>query len=680
MNSLLQPTTTAHGAYPFDKIQVEDFREAFSLAIEEKEQEIKALIASEEQPTFTNTIVALERSGAKLEWVSGVFFNLLHAAATDELMAISQEITPRLSALSSFITLSDPLFDRIHAVWERRETLGLDAEDLRLLERTYEGFTERGALLPADKKERLKAIQARMSELSLTFSQNNLKDQQRFRLHITDQHYLTGMPETSLRSAEALAREEGKSGWVFTLAAPSFFPFMQHCPEGKLREEMYRAKMMIGAASDEYDNRELIRELVNLRLEYAQLLGAKTYAEKALRLRMARTPEAVYQLLDELLIAYRPIAEEELKRVETFAKEHGHTKPLQPWDWSYWAQQYQKAYYELDEEMLRPYFELTKVSEAVLGLATTLYGIHFTPRPELPVYHPDVRAYEVTDADGSYLGLLYTDFFPREGKQSGAWMNNLQEQYHTASGEDHRPHIVLVMNFTPPTEGHPALLTPGEVRTFLHEFGHALHGMFASARYSSLSGTNVVRDFVELPSQLMENWLDERSWLLTFARHYETGETLPEDLILRMERAKHFLVGYAACRQLSFGYLDMAWHTITEPLSEAIDTKAFEEHAWQRATLLAPSPAPCQMSTSFGHIFSGGYAAGYYGYKWAEVLDADAFAAFQEEGIFSRATAERFRREVLSQGDKRDAEQLYEAFRGKAPTVDALLRRDGVKA
>ena len=680
MNSLLQPTTTAHGAYPFDKIQVEDFREAFSLAIEEKEQEIKALIASEEQPTFTNTIVALERSGAKLEWVSGIFFNLLHAAATDELMAISQEITPRLSALSSFITLSDPLFDRIRSVWERRETLGLDAEDLRLLERTYEGFTERGALLPADKKERLKAIQARMSELSLTFSQNNLKDQQRFRLHIIDQHALTGMPETSLRSAEALAREEGKSGWVFTLAAPSFFPFMQHCPEGKLREEMYRAKMMVGAASDEYDNRELIRELVNLRLEYAQLLDAKTYAEKALRLRMARTPEAVYQLLDELLIAYRPIAEEELKRVETFAKEHGHSEPLQPWDWSYWAQQYQKAYYELDEEMLRPYFELTKVSEAVLGLATTLYGIHFAPRPELPVYHPDVRAYEVTDADGSYLGLLYTDFFPREGKQSGAWMNNLQEQYHTASREDHRPHIVLVMNFTPPTEGHPALLTPGEVRTFLHEFGHALHGMFASARYSSLSGTNVVRDFVELPSQLMENWLDERSWLLTFARHYETGETLPEDLIQRMERAKHFLVGYAACRQLSFGYLDMAWHTITEPLSEAIDTKAFEEHAWQRATLLAPSPAPCQMSTSFGHIFSGGYAAGYYGYKWAEVLDADAFAAFQEEGIFSRATAERFRREVLSQGDKRDAEQLYEAFRGKAPTVDALLRRDGVKA
>lgn len=680
MNSLLQPTTTAHGAYPFDKIRVEDFREAFHLAIEEKEQEIKALIASEEQPTFTNTIVALERSGAKLEWVSGIFFNLLHAAATDELMAISQEITPRLSALSSFITLSDPLFDRIRSVWERRETLGLDAEDLRLLERTYEGFTERGALLPADKKERLKAIQARMSELSLTFSQNNLKDQQRFRLHIIDQHALTGMPETSLRSAEALAREEGKSGWVFTLAAPSFFPFMQHCPEGKLREEMYRAKMMVGAASDEYDNRELIRELVNLRLEYAQLLDAKTYAEKALRLRMARTPEAVYQLLDELLIAYRPIAEEELKRVETFAKEHGHSEPLQPWDWSYWAQQYQKAYYELDEEMLRPYFELTKVSEAVLGLATTLYGIHFAPRPELPVYHPDVRAYEVTDADGSYLGLLYTDFFPREGKQSGAWMNNLQEQYHTASGEDHRPHIVLVMNFTPPTEGHPALLTPGEVRTFLHEFGHALHGMFASARYSSLSGTNVVRDFVELPSQLMENWLDQRSWLLTFARHYETGETLPEDLIQRMERAKHFLVGYAACRQLSFGYLDMAWHTITEPLSEGLDTKAFEEEAWQRATLLAPSPAPCQMSTSFGHIFSGGYAAGYYGYKWAEVLDADAFAAFQEEGIFSRATAERFRREVLSQGDKRDAEQLYEAFRGKAPRVDALLRRDGVKA
>ena len=628
MNSLLQPTTTPHGAYPFDQIQVGDFREAFDQAIQEKEQEIQALIASEDRPTFANTIAALERSGARLEWVSGIFFNLLHAAATDELMAISQEVTPRLSALSSFITLSDALFERVRSVWEEREGLALDAEDLRLLERTYEGFTERGALLPP----------------------------------------------------ESLAREEGREGWVFTLAAPSFFPFMQHCPDGRLREEMYRAKMTVGAAGDEYDNRELIRELVNLRLEYAQLLGAKNYAEKALRLRMARRPEAVYQLLDELLGAYRPIAEEELARVESYAREHGQTEALQPWDWSYWAQQYQRAYYELDEEMLRPYFELSRVSDAVFGLATTLYGIHFTPRPDLPLYHPDVRAYEVTDVDGSYLGLLYTDFFPREGKQSGAWMNNLQEQYHSAEGVDHRPHIVLVMNFTPPTEEHPALLTPGEVRTFLHEFGHALHGMFASARYSSLSGTNVVRDFVELPSQLMENWLDERTWLLTFARHYESGEALPEELIQRMEQARHFLVGYAACRQLSFGYLDMAWHTITEPLGEGLDTKAFEEQAWQRAVLLAPSPAPCQMSTSFGHIFSGGYAAGYYGYKWAEVLDADAFAAFQEEGIFSRETAGRFRREVLSEGDKRDAEQLYEAFRGKAPTTDALLRRDGVKA
>ena len=680
MNSLLQPTTTPHGAYPFDQVQVGDFREAFDQAIQEKEQEIQALIASEDRPTFANTIAALERSGARLEWVSGIFFNLLHAAATDELMAISQEVTPRLSALSSFITLSDALFERVRSVWEEREGLSLDAEDLRLLERTYEGFTERGALLPPEAKERLKQIQARMSELSLTFSQNNLKDQQRFRLHVTDARSLEGMPETSLRAAESLAREEGREGWVFTLAAPSFFPFMQHCPDGRLREEMYRAKMTVGAAGDEYDNRELIRELVNLRLEYAQLLGAKNYAEKALRLRMARRPEAVYQLLDQLLDAYRPIAEDELARVEAYAREHGQTEPLQPWDWSYWAQQYQRAYYELDEEMLRPYFELSRVSDAVFGLATTLYGIHFTPRPDLPLYHPDVRAYEVTDADGSYLGLLYTDFFPREGKQSGAWMNNLQEQYHSAEGIDHRPHIVLVMNFTPPTEGHPALLTPGEVRTFLHEFGHALHGMFASARYSSLSGTNVVRDFVELPSQLMENWLDERTWLLTFARHYESGEALPEELIQRMEQARHFLVGYAACRQLSFGYLDMAWHTITEPLGEGLDTKAFEEQAWQRAVLLAPSPVPCQMSTSFGHIFSGGYAAGYYGYKWAEVLDADAFAAFQEEGIFSRETAGRFRREVLSEGDKRDAEQLYEAFRGKAPTIDALLRRDGVKA
>ena len=669
-----------HGAYPFDQVEVADFRPAFAEAIAEKRSEVEAIIQQTDAPTFANTIVALERSGAKLEWLSGIFYNLLHAEATDELMQISQELSPELSALSSYILLSEGLFARIRSVWEERDQLKLDLEDARLLQRTYESFSESGALLPEDKKERLREVKRQLSELALTFGQNNLKEQARFRLWVEDDAQVAGLPESALGVARELAKKEDKPyGYLFTLAAPSFFPFMQHCPDASLREEMYRAKMSLGAVEGEFDNRDVIRRLANLRLELAQLRGHTTFASKVLTKRMAGSPEAVYRLLDELLEAYLPVAKEELAKVEAFAREAGETKALQPWDWSYWAEQYKKAFYELDEEELRPYFELSRVSTAIFSLATRLYGIHFSERTDLPVYHPDVQTYEVQDRDGSYLGLLYTDFFPREGKQSGAWMNNLQEQYHTASGEDHRPHIVLVMNFTQPVGDRPALLTPGEVRTFLHEFGHALHGMLAQARYSSLSGTNVVRDFVELPSQLMENWLDQREWLQSFAQHYQTAEALPDSLIERMEHARHFLVGYAACRQLSFGYLDMAWHTITEPLPEGLDTKAFEEKAWAKAVLLPASPAPCQMSTAFGHIFSGGYSAGYYGYKWAEVLDADAFAAFQQEGIFSRETAQRFRDCILAQGDREDAEVLYERFRGQAPSIEALLRRDGIE-
>ena len=669
-----------HGAYPFDQVEVADFRPAFAEAIAEKRSEVEAIIQQTDAPTFANTIVALERSGAKLEWLSGIFYNLLHAEATDELMQISQELSPELSALSSYILLSEGLFARIRSVWEERDQLKLDLEDARLLQRTYESFSESGALLPEDKKERLREVKRELSELALTFGQNNLKEQARFRLWVEDDAQVAGLPESALGVARELAKKEDKAhGYLFTLAAPSFFPFMQHCPDSSLREEMYRAKMSLGAVEGEFDNRDVIRRLANLRLELAQLLGHTTFASKVLTKRMAGSPEAVYRLLDELLEAYLPVAKEELAKVEAFAREAGETKALQPWDWSYWAEQYKKAFYELDEEELRPYFELSRVSTAIFSLATSLYGIHFSERTDLPVYHPDVHTYEVQDRDGSYLGLLYTDFFPREGKQSGAWMNNLQEQYHTASGEDHRPHIVLVMNFTQPVGDRPALLTPGEVRTFLHEFGHALHGMLAQARYSSLSGTNVVRDFVELPSQLMENWLDQREWLQSFAQHYQTAEALPDSLIERMERARHFLVGYAACRQLSFGYLDMAWHTLTEPLPEGLDTKAFEEKAWAKAVLLPASPAPCQMSTAFGHIFSGGYSAGYYGYKWAEVLDADAFAAFQQEGIFSSKTAQRFRDCILSQGDREDAEVLYERFRGQSPSIEALLRRDGIE-
>lgn len=678
-NPIFAPYTTPYGAYPFGLIREEHYRDAFAEALAEKRTEIDRIINNPEAPTFSNTILALEACGAKMELVSGVFFNLLHANSTDTLMRISEEIIPQLSDLSTYIILNEALFARIKTVYDQREQLGLDVEELRLLQNCYEGFAESGATLPEEQKERLRELSQELSRSGLLFSQNTLKDQKRYRLHLTDEAEVTGMPDSSLTMARERATQEGYSeGWLFDLTAPSYFPFMQHCPSSTRRKEMYLAKMAVGAAGDEFDNRANIRSLVNGRLEEAKLLGYETFAHLALHKRMAKEPANVYQLLDQLLEAYKPVAEREIAQIADFAHERGITEQLQPWDWSYWAEQYKQAYYQLDDELLRPYFELSRVIEAVLGLATKLYGLTFEERTDVPVYHPDVKTFEVKDEDGSYLGLLYTDFFPRDGKQSGAWMNNLQEQYHRYDGTDHRPHIVLVMNFTPPTSERPSLLTAGEVHTFLHEFGHALHGLLSQCRFSSLSGTGVARDFVELPSQIMENWLTEPEWLMSFARHYETDEPMPSTYIERMERARHFLVGYAACRQLSFGYLDMAWHTLTAPLEEEVDVKTFEEEAWAKALVLPPAPEGAVMSTSFGHIFSGGYSAGYYGYKWAEVLDADAFSLFKEHGIFDREIAARFRREILSQGDKREPMDLYESFRGAKPSIEALLRRDGI--
>lgn len=678
-NPIFAPYTTPYGAYPFGLIREEHYRDAFAEALAEKRTEIDRIINNPEAPTFSNTILALEACGGKMELVSGVFFNLLHANSTDTLMRISEEIIPQLSDLSTYIILNEALFARIKTVYDQREQLGLDVEELRLLQNCYEGFAESGATLPEEQKERLRELSQELSRSGLLFGQNTLKDQKRYRLHLTDEAEVTGMPDSSLTMARERATQEGYSeGWLFDLTAPSYFPFMQHCPSSTRRKEMYLAKMAIGAAGNEFDNRANIRSLVNGRLEEAKLLGYETFAHLALHKRMAKEPANVYQLLDQLLEAYKPVAEREIAQIADFAHERGVTEQLQSWDWSYWAEQYKQAYYQLDDELLRPYFELSRVIEAVLGLATKLYGLTFEERTDVPVYHPDVKTFEVKDEDGSYLGLLYTDFFPRDGKQSGAWMNNLQEQYHRYDGTDHRPHIVLVMNFTPPTSERPSLLTAGEVHTFLHEFGHALHGLLSQCRFSSLSGTGVARDFVELPSQIMENWLAEPEWLMSFARHYETDEPMPSTYIERMERARHFLVGYAACRQLSFGYLDMAWHTLTAPLEEEVDVKTFEEEAWAKALVLPPAPEGAVMSTSFGHIFSGGYSAGYYGYKWAEVLDADAFSLFKEHGIFDREIAARFRREILSQGDKREPMDLYESFRGAKPSIEALLRRDGI--
>lgn len=679
MNTLFESYNTPHGAYAFDKIKQDDFLPAFKQAIVDKRAEIDRIISCQETPTFVNTILALELSGEALEWVSGVFFNLLHAHSNDELMAISEAIIPELSELSTYVLLSKPLFERIKVVYDQRDSLGLDEEEMRLLCNCYEGFAESGALLDEAGKARLEQLSLEMSQATLLYGQNNLKDQKRYRLHLTDPEEVAGMPESLLAQArERAEREDRGAGWTFDLSAPSYIPFMQHCRHSHLRQQMYLAKSRVGAAGDEYDNTALVRSIVNGRLEEARLLGHETFSHWALHKRMAKTPERVYQLLDQLLEAYKPVAEKEIERIATFAREQDPSAQMNSWDWSYWAEQYKQTYYQLDDEMLRPYFELGRVIEAVFGLATRLYGISFCERTDIPVYHQDVRVYEVRDEDGRYLGLLYTDFFPREGKQSGAWKSTFQDQYHEQNGIDHRAHVVLVMNFTPPTSSMPSLLTAGEVSTFLHEFGHALHALLSECRFSSLSGTSVTRDFVELPSQLMENWMGEESWLTTFAHHYQTQEPLPAEYLERMKAMKHFLVGYATCRQLSFGYLDMAWHSITEPVAVDLDIKAFEDMAWGKALVLPPSPQGSLMSTSFGHIFSGGYAAGYYGYKWAEVLDADAFSLFKEAGIFDRGVATRFRKQVLSQGDKREAMELYKAFRGGEPTIDALLERDGI--
>lgn len=677
MNPLLQPFDTPFGSYPFDIISIADFKEAFAHALAEKRAEADAIINSTEPPTFANTILALELCGEKLELVCGAFFNLLHADSNDELMNLSQEIMPELTRLSTDIALSEPLFVRIRTVWESDEKEKLSDEEKRLLYNCYRGFVDSGALLPTEKKDRLRTLSEEMSMASLTFGQNVLKDEKRYKLHLSDPAAVAGMPETALALASEKARREGYTdGWLFDLSAPSYFAFMKHCPDGNLRRQMYEAKMCVGFVDNEYNNEALIRRMVNGRLEEAQLLGYDTFAHFALHDRMAKNPKAVQELLDKLLDAYKPKATDELEMIRKWAADKTSEVDnftIQPWDWAYFSEQYKQAHYDLDDEMMRPYFELGRVTRGIFGLANRLYGLHFSERTDVPVYHPDVKVYEVSDEDGSYIGLLYTDFFPREGKQNGAWMNNLRDQ-----SEHQHPHIIIVMNFTPPSADKPSLLTAGEVETFLHEFGHALHGMLSKCRFSSLSGTSVARDFVELPSQIMENWLTEKEFLDTFARHYITDEPMPRELVEKLLSARNYLAASGACRQLSFGYLDMAWHGLSAPVDDKLDIKAFEEAAWSKALILPPSPPNAVMSTAFGHIFSGGYAAGYYGYKWAEVLDADAFAAFKEVGIFDREVAGRFRREILERGDTADAMELYVAFRGHEPDIAPLLKRTGL--
>lgn len=665
---------TPHEVPPFDQIKFEHYEPAMMEGMRLETEAIEALCNNPEEPTFENTI--MPKTGEMLENVTSVFFNLLSACNTPEMEELSQKMAPLLSEHSNRITMNERLFQRIKHVWEKRNEL--DAEQQILMEKIYDGFLRTGANLPKEKKEELAELRTKLSQLSLQFSQNELHDTNAWTMHLTSEEELDGLPESAVAAARQEAEARGLEGWVITLQAPSYGPFMQYSRRRDLREKVYRAMNSICTHENENNNFENVRQLVNLRQQLAQVMGHKTYADFVLERRMAKDVAHVTDLMDKLLEAYCPVAEKEVAEIEQLAKEkEGENFVLQPWDFSHYGYLLKMQRYNIDSEMLRPYLRLEKVQEGVFGLATRLYGITFEHAADIPVYHPDVVAYRVKDTDGTFLAVLLADFHPRANKQSGAWMTTYREQWvEDKTGENVRPIVSIVMNFTKPTKERPALLTLGEVETFLHEFGHALHAIFSQVKYEALSCTNVYWDFVELPSQFMENYATEPEFLATFAYHYQTGEPMPEELIRRIRESRNFQCGYACCRQVSFCLLDMAYYTLSTPLTQ--DIRTFESQAWERAMVLKTLDDSC-MSVRFGHIMSGGYSAGYYSYKWAEVLDADAFSVFQQEGIFNTDTAARFRREILSRGCSEHPMTLYKNFRGEEPGIDALLHRNGIE-
>ena len=665
---------TPHDTAPFNEIRLEDYEPAFMEGIRQDDALTEQIINNPEPPTFDNTI-AFNIPDNLLGRVSNVFFNLLSAETNDEMDALAQKMSPILTEHANNILLNEKLFARVKAVYEQHRELS--QEEQMLLEKTYDGFIRSGANLSAEDKDKLRAINTELAQLTLQFSQNNLKETNLFQLHITAQDDLSGLPDSAIEAAALAAKEKQLEGWLFTLHAPSYNPFMTYADNRELRKQMYMARNTICIHDNEYNNTDIVKRIVNLRRERVQLLGFNTYADFVLKRRMAENSDNVYQLLNDLLEAYLPTAREEVKEIQALAQEmEGEDFVIQPWDFGYYSHKLQLKKFNLDAEMLRPYFELSRVKDGVFGLATKLYGITFKENPDIPVYHPDVTAYEVYDKDGSYLAVLYTDFHPRESKQSGAWMTSYKEQWMDEKEGNSRPHVSVTMNLTKPTETKPALLTLSEVETFLHEFGHALHGIFANTRFESLSGTSVYWDFVELPSQIMENFAVERDFLNTFAQHYQTAEPSPEELIDRIVSSRNYNAAYACIRQVSFGLLDMAYYTLSEPFDA--DVLQFEKEAWAPAQLLPQLPDTC-MSVQFGHIMSGGYAAGYYSYKWAEVLDADAFSLFKEKGIFNQEVAQSFRDNILSKGGTEPPMVLYKRFRGQAPSIDALLQRNGIK-
>lgn len=679
-NPFFVPYNTPHNTVPFDKITTKDYEEAFMEGIKREDEEIDAIINNPEEPTFDNTLIHIDDSKGEhyfdlLNRVSETFSCMLSAETNDELDALAQRMNPILTKHANDISLNKKLFERIKHVYEHHRQL--TPEEQMLLTTSYDGFVRSGALLDEEGKDRLRKITEKASLLSLQFSQNLLKENKAFELLITDESQLDGLPNTAREAAHLAAKEKGKEGWLFNLDFPSYSPFMTYSSQRELRKKMFMARGTECTHNNEYNNLDICKQLVNLRRELAQLLGYDTYADYVLKQRMASNVGNVYKLLNDLIDAYKPTAEQEVKEIEEEAQKlEGQDFQLKPWDFSYYSHKLQMERYNIDAEMLRPYFEISNVIKGVFGLATKLYGITFKENNSIPIYHPDVKAYEVFDKDGSYLAVLYADFFPRKGKQGGAWMTEFQGQWIDHKGNNIRPHVSLVMNLTKPTLDKPALLTLGEVETFLHEFGHALHGMFANTRFASLSGTNVWWDFVELPSQFMENFAVEKDFLRTFAFHYATGEPIPDDLIDRIVKSRNFLAGYSCLRQVSFGLLDMAYYTMKEPFTA--DIIPFEKQAWKKAIITKQLPDTC-MTTQFSHIMAGGYAAGYYSYKWAEVLDADAFSVFKKNGIFDRKTAQSFRDNILSKGGTEHPAILYRRFRGQDPTIDALLERNGIK-
>lgn len=674
-NPLMSEFTGVHGTPPFSAINNSHWEPAIDRGIELARQEIQAITRQRSMPDFENTIVALERTGADLNRVLNVFYPLLSANSDNEMMDISMRVSKKLSDYSTSIILDEELWKRVKDVYDRRDQFDLTPEQQTLLQKTYDSFALQGANLQGEDREKFRKLSAELSELTTKFGQNVLREMSTYEIWLTADD-LAGLPESSVNAAAEAAKAKGREGeYLFTLDQPVYIAFLKNSSRPDLRERMYR--LYTGRnTKGQYSNLDNIKRIAEVRRQIANLLGSETYAQHSLKRTMAQNPEAVYDLLDRLREAYTPAAKAEMAELTEFAsKLEGKPVTINPWDYSYYSNKLKAEKYSFDEELLRPYFELNNTIKGVFGLATKLYGLQFTENKDIDVYHPDVKAFDVTDADGNFVGVIYTDFFPRASKRPGAWMTGFKDQYIDEDGVDQRPQVSIVMNFTKPTGDTPSLLTPYEVETFLHEFGHALHGLLTKANYASLSGTSVYRDFVELPSQFNENYLTEREFLDSFARHYQTGEAIPQELVDALIRSSRYGAAYSCLRQLAFGYLDMAWHTAKAPVDDPV---AFENQAIESVAIF-PAVEGSMTSPQFSHIFSGGYAAGYYSYKWAEVLDADAFAKFQENGIFDPATAREFLDNVLRRGGTENPAVLYRRFRGQDPTIDALLIRDGIK-